>query len=96
MVASHQDDFIHGISMFNYNIHYACSIQGVWIPLDSCTATLDMLALLLSSSSMGQGPDYTSIEDYTNILNVHLTQWKSRPWELVDEFKEDAWQIIGE
>jgi Vacuolar sorting 38 and autophagy-related subunit 14 len=96
LTASHQEDFIDALSLFNYNVYYACASQVVTVDIESSTCTLEMLASLLSSADLGKDDvAFTCAADYSEVREVHFTQWKSRPWEIVDG-DEDAWYVPEE
>lgn len=89
-----QEDFVNGISMLNFNILFICASQNVEIPFQECTKTLDMLAKLLSSMNLGIDDFGFQCIDYYNVRDFHLTQWKSRPWEIIEKSQDESWLIV--
>jgi hypothetical protein len=92
--STNQDQFIQALSMLNFNLIHICASQSISISLSLSTKPLDILAKLLSASTLGRTDLAFMCIDYEEVYDHHMTKWRSRPWEIVDEFN-DAWLVVN-
>ena len=65
------EDFLVGLATLNYNIAYLCCTQNVDILLEDCCDTLEMLAKLCGSPSLGKSVSRNLAFELIDVLEFH-------------------------
>ncbi|KAJ3321253.1 hypothetical protein HDV06_004478 [Boothiomyces sp. JEL0866] len=86
---------IDDICSLNYNIVYLCFTQYLDIVQRDMFKTLDLLAMLCQSRSLGTIPRLEGFQydlsDFTNQYHILINE---KPWDLVEHEQEDEWDIL--